>query len=179
MTYHLLGSPLGSLLLAMEDGAVTGLWFDGQKASPKEAVPSVGAPSRIPSVTAWLARYFTGADPGPAPFPLKPKGTDFQKAVWNLLAHIPYGCTAAYGTLSAVLRERGLSASPRAVGNAVGRNPISILLPCHRVVGADGSLTGYAGGTERKAYLLTLEGALARHPMDAATFTAYLHETES
>ena len=177
-TFHLLRSPLGPLLLALEEDSITGLWFEGQGTAPKGAVLSGAAPAPVRAAADWLARYFGGKNPGPAPLPLKPQGTDLQKAVWTLLAHIPYGRTAAYGALSAVLREHGLNASPRAVGNAVGRNPISILLPCHRVVGADGSLTGYAGGTERKAYLLSLEGASARRPMDPAAFAAFLHETE-
>lgn len=102
----------------------------------------------------WLDRYFGGEDPGPPP-PLAPLGaTPFRSAVWALLRELPYGSTTTYGRIAA--RLGGMSA--RAVGGAVGRNPISLMIPCHRVLGADGSLTGYAGGTDRKAALLALEG---------------------
>ena len=110
-------------------------------------------------VRAWLDRYFRGEDPGPAP-PLAPAGTAFQRAVWEVLREIPYGRTATYGQVAqAAGRGLGRNTSPRAAGSAVGRNPISLLIPCHRVVGAGGSLTGYAGGLERKEALLKLEGA--------------------
>ena len=90
-------------------------------------------------------------------------GSDFRQAVWQLLLEIPYGETTTYGALARRLRQRGISAAPQAVGGAVGHNPISILIPCHRCVGADGSLTGYAGGVEKKRFLLTLEGADLSH----------------
>ena len=176
-TYHLLKSPLGPLLLALEDGKITGLWFEGQKTAPEHTDLSGGAPAPVRAAEEWFSRYFAGEAPDPAHLPVHPRGTDFQRAVWALMSRIPYGRTATYGALSAALRRRGVNASPRAVGSAVGRNPVSILLPCHRVVGADGSLTGYAGGTERKAYLLALEGA-APPPMDGAAFEAHLCETE-
>ena len=91
--------------------------------------------------------------------PLAPSGSPFRQAVWALLREIPYGATTTYGALAQALRARGIAAAPQAVGGAVGHNPISILIPCHRVVGADGSLTGYAGGVEKKRFLLELEGA--------------------
>ena len=90
--------------------------------------------------------------------PLAPRGSDFRQAVWRLLLEIPYGQVTTYGVLAQILRNRGISAAAQAVGGAVGHNPISILIPCHRVVGADGSLTGYAGGVEKKRFLLALEG---------------------
>ena len=154
-------SPLGPITLAGEDGALTGLWFDGQKYF------GAGLPAGTPEgerpvfrqVRAWLDRYFRGEDPGPAP-PLAPAGTAFQRAVWEVLREIPYGRTATYGQVAqAAGRGLGRNTSPRAAGSAVGRNPISIIIPCHRVVGAGGSLTGYAGGLERKEALLKLEGA--------------------
>lgn len=154
-------SPLGPITLAGEDGALTGLWFDGQKyfgAGLPAGTPE-GEPPVFRQVRAWLDRYFRGEDPGPAP-PLAPAGTVFQRAVWEVLREIPYGRTATYGQVAqAAGRGLGRNTSPRAAGSAVGRNPISLLIPCHRVVGAGGSLTGYAGGLERKEVLLKLESA--------------------
>ena len=154
-------SPLGPITLAGEDGALTGLWFDGQKyfgAGLPAGTPE-GEPPVFRQVRAWLDRYFRGEDPGPTP-PLAPAGTAFQRAVWEVLREIPYGRTATYGQVAqAAGRGLGRNTSPRAAGSAVGRNPISLLIPCHRVVGAGGSLTGYAGGLERKEALLKLEGA--------------------
>jgi len=154
-------SPLGPITLAGEDGALTGLWFDGQKyfgAGLPAGTPE-GEPPVFRQVRAWLDRYFRGEDPGPAP-PLAPAGTVFQRAVWEVLRELPYGRTATYGQVAqATGRGLGRNTSPRAAGSAVGRNPISLLIPCHRVVGAGGSLTGYAGGLERKEALLKLEGA--------------------
>ena len=154
-------SPLGPITLAGEDGALTGLWFDGQKyfgAGLPAGTPE-GEPPVFRQVRAWLDRYFRGEDPGPAP-PLAPAGTAFQRAVWEVLREIPYGRAATYGQVAqAAGRGLGRNTSPRAAGSAVGRNPISLLIPCHRVVGAGGSLTGYAGGLERKEALLKLEGA--------------------
>ncbi len=154
-------SPLGPITLAGEDGALTGLWFDGQKyfgAGLPAGTPE-GEPPVFRQVRAWLDRYFRGEDPGPAP-PLAPAGTAFQRAVWEVLREIPYGRTATYGQVAqAAGPGLGRNTSPRAAGSAVGRNPISLLIPCHRVVGAGGSLTGYAGGLERKEALLKLEGA--------------------
>ena len=154
-------SPLGPITLAGEDGALTGLWFDGQKyfgAGLPAGTPE-GEPPVFRQVRAWLDRYFRGEDPGPAP-PLAPAGTAFQRVVWDVLREIPYGRTATYGQVAqAAGRGLGRNTSPRAAGSAVGRNPISLLIPCHRVVAAGGSLTGYAGGLERKEALLKLEGA--------------------
>lgn len=156
-----LPSPLGPLTLASDGAAITGLWLAGQKyfastldihASPAPDLPVFGQSA------AWLTAYFTGA-PLPAMPPLAPSGSPFRQAVWALLREIPYGATTTYGALAQALRARGIAAAPQAVGGAVGHNPISILIPCHRVVGADGSLTGYAGGVEKKRFLLELEGA--------------------
>ena len=163
MTYtQTYSSPLGELLLSADDMGLSGLWFAGQRYCARTLPP--GAVSReTPVLTAskrWLDCYFSGARPDFLP-PLHLIGTDFQQAVWNLLLEIPYGQTVTYGALARTLaRQLGKPAmSAQAVGATVGRNPVSIIVPCHRVVGADGNLTGYAGGVERKLQLLQLEGA--------------------
>lgn len=157
MTYlTTLPSPLGPLLLASDGTSLTGLWLEGQKyfaAGLDSAAQKAPALPVFRETERWLRDYFAGRRP-PALPPLAPAGTAFQQSVWRCLLEIPYGQTRMYGTLASKL-----SSSPRAVGNAVGRNPISILIPCHRVLGADGSLTGYAGGMERKQFLLALEQA--------------------
>ncbi len=142
-------SPLGDILLACDDLGLTGLWFAGQAhyarglgAHIQEEHPILSDAKR------WLDCYFSGEVPAFTP-PLHPRGTPFQREIWRKLLEIPYGSTCAYGSLGAA----------RAVGCAVGRNPISIIIPCHRVVAASGRLTGYAGGLERKLALLRLEGA--------------------
>lgn len=154
------GSPVGELLLASDGERLAGVWLAGQKyyaaglsgSEENAALPLFGA------VRHWLDRYFAGARPSPGELPLAPAGTAFQRAVWDLLLGIPYGGVTTYGALAAEYeRVRGRGTSPRAVGSAVGRNPISIIIPCHRVVGSDGSLTGYAGGVDRKRFLLELE----------------------
>lgn len=158
--FHL-DSPLGGITLASNGEALTGLWFDGQKhfaAGLSENAEERSLPV-FEETARWLALYFQGLEPDFTP-PLRPLGTPFQQEVWALLRQIPYGHTVRYGELAARIAERrGLARfSAQAVGGAVGRNPISILIPCHRVLGADGSLTGYAGGLEKKAALLRLEG---------------------
>ncbi len=155
-------SPLGPIVLRWEDDALTGLWFADQANCPQCSglVPAEDCPAFDPA-RRWLELYFSGRDPGFVP-PLRLDGTAFQRAVWALLSDIPYGATRTYGDLAAQLaRARGLQhMSAQAVGGAVGRNPISLIIPCHRVVGASGDLTGYAGGLERKRALLALEGSL-------------------
>ena len=153
-------SPLGDILLAGSESALTGLWFEGQKHFARGLVQPCQARD-LPIFEAarrWLDVYFSGREPD-LDLPLHPVGTPFQIQVWQALRAIPYGQTLSYGALAARLAAaRGVPRlSARAVGGAVGRNPISILIPCHRVVGADGSLTGYAGGVDRKARLLVLE----------------------
>lgn len=153
-------SPIGALLLAANKSGLNGVWFEGQKhfaaglGCCEERETEVLAETKH-----WLDDYFSGKLPDFMP-PLCPKGTAFQQAVWQLLREIPRGEVTTYGALARQLaQQQGRShLSAQAVGGAVGRNPISILVPCHRVVGADGSLTGYAGGIEKKAALLTLEG---------------------
>ena len=155
-------SPLGHITLASRGDHLIGLWFEGQKHFGSALTPGCrqGRPPVLAAARAWLDRYFQGEDPGPPP-PLAPQGTPFQRTVWGLLLQIPRGQVTTYVRLAAQLAAPPGSAapSPRAVGSAVGRNPISILIPCHRVVGADGSLRGYAGGLERKEALLSLEHA--------------------
>lgn len=147
-------SPLGKLLLAGDGEGLAGLWFEGQAHFPRLDAEEKADLPLFGEVRRWLDIYFSGREPDFTPS-LRPRGTDFQRAVWGLLGEIPYGRTATYGELAA--RLAGTSA--RAVGGAVGRNPVSILIPCHRVVGAGGCLTGYAGGLDKKGYLLRLEGA--------------------
>ena len=148
-------SPLGMLTVTEEDGALTALVIDGQKYAELH-LAGQGTEHETPVLHAaklWLDAYFSGAAPDATDLPLSPKGTAFQKKVWRELLNIPYGTTNTYGALAG-----HLGSSARAVGSAVGRNPISIIIPCHRVLAADGSLTGYAGGLENKEKLLQLEG---------------------
>lgn len=153
-------SPLGGILMAADGASLTGLWFEGQKyfargldgAHEERSLPVFEEARR------WLDVYFSGGQPDFTP-PLRFTGTAFQNGVWALLLAVPYGTTVTYGELA---RRHGLShTSARAVGGAVGRNAISLIVPCHRVVGAGGNLTGYAGGLDRKRALLRLEGALS------------------
>lgn len=151
MDYGMYESPLGSLLLTWEDEALTGLWMNREIPEEIKVLPD--------AVKQWLDRYFLG-QPGEISFPLKPEGTEFQKQVWKILLTIPYGQTRTYGEIAremAVLTGKEKMSS-QAVGQAVGKNPISILIPCHRVVGTGGKLTGYAYGLEKKIWLLRHEG---------------------
>ena len=148
-------SPLGEITLASDGEAIVGLWFEGQKHFA-EALSADAERRALPvfdEAAKWLDTYFAGSEPDETP-PLRLRGTDFQKVVWIALLEVPFGQTVTYGELAMRL---GMENGARAVGAAVGRNPISILIPCHRVLGADGSLTGYAGGIERKRALLELE----------------------
>ena len=151
-------SPLGGMLLAEDKVGLTGVWFDGQKyfASTLPGERTEQETSVLAETKRWLDLYFAGTEPDFTP-PLHPTGSEFQKAVWALLLKIPHGQTMTYGELARQLGAEKTSA--QAIGGAVGHNPISVIIPCHRVVGANGSLTGYAGGIEKKVKLLTLEGA--------------------
>lgn len=155
-------SPLGNLLLAADSRGLTGLWFEGSAhfAQGLDSNHAKQTTELLLQAQQWLELYFSGMAPAFLP-PLHPVGTDFQKTVWSLLLEIPYGQTTTYGALAKAAAERmgRPRMSAQAVGGAVGRNPISILVPCHRVIGADGRLTGYAGGLDRKRFLLRLEGA--------------------
>ena len=158
-------SPLGRLLLAADEIGLTGLWFERQRYFAQGLAP-VHTDEETPILAQtrrWLDLYFSGSVPDFTP-PLHPVGSDFRQEVWALLRRIPCGQTTTYGALARQLAaERGLSRmSAQAVGGAVGHNVISIIIPCHRVVGANGSLTGYAGGIDKKAALLRLEMKMTR-----------------
>ena len=157
--YHY-DSPLGGITLAGDGKALTGLWFDGQQYFGSTLDPEHGE-KKLPvfsDTCRWLDLYFGGKEPDFTPA-VSLRGTPFRTAVWQILQKIPYGKTMTYGQIAEKLaRETGKPVSARAVGGAVGHNPVSLIIPCHRVSGADGSLTGYAGGTERKAALLRTEG---------------------
>ena len=152
-------SPLGEMLMASDGKRLTGLWFAGQKHQP-EGLNDLPERDDLPvfeKTRAWLAAYFAGKKPTAVP-PLAPAGTDYQKTVWRALSEVPYGETVTYGVLAARVEQMiGRKTSARAVGSAVGRNPVSLIVPCHRVLGADGRLVGYAGGVERKKALLEME----------------------
>ncbi len=152
-------SPLGGITLASDGEALTGLWFDGQKhfASTLSAEHEERALPVFDETARWLDRYFRGDIPERTP-KLRLRGTPFRRRVWEYLLTIPYGRTVSYGQIAAAIGG-GRPASARAVGGAVAHNPVSLIVPCHRVVGADGSLTGYAGGTDRKLRLLETERA--------------------
>lgn len=156
-------SPVGRLTLASDGEALSGLWLEGQKYFGASVPGAMRERDDLPvfrSARDWLDRYFAGQRPDPSELPLRPAGSTFRQEVWKLLLRIPYGQVTTYGELArqmAVARGRE-SMSSQAVGGAVGHNPISILIPCHRVVGANGSLTGYAGGLDKKIKLLALEG---------------------
>lgn len=155
-------SPLGGILLAADEIGLTGLWFDGQKYFANR-LPAEHAERETPILAdtrRWLDIYFTGSQPDFRP-PLHPIGSVFQQSVWELLLQIPYGQTTTYSELAHQLaKKQGLAqVSAQAVGGAVGHNGISVIIPCHRVAGTNGSLTGYAGGIDKKVKLLELEHA--------------------
>ncbi len=159
---HHYQSPLGGITLASDGEALTGLWFDGQKdfAATLSAAHAERDLPIFEEACRWLDLYFGGADPGFTPA-LRMRTTAFRKAVWEILLTIPYGTTMTYGQIAErIARQRGAGCvSAQAVGGAVGHNAVSLIIPCHRVIGADGSLTGYAGGVEKKLQLLRMEGA--------------------
>ncbi len=153
--YSTLESPLGTLLLTADATALTGLYFEGQRYAPepgREWVRRAELPVFV-RAQAWLDAYFAG-HPLAVDLPLAPQGTPFQLAVWQQIGRVPPGATITYAELA---RRSGNAAAVRAAGAATGRNPVSLLIPCHRVVGSDGALTGYAGGLDRKRWLLALE----------------------
>ena len=173
-------SPLGGITLASDGTALTGLWFDGQRhfgeslhskhavvktchgaslrSTPVETFHETSLPSVINDTVRWLDTYFSGGIPDFTPS-IVLRGSEFRQAVWRVLQTIPYGQTMTYGDIARQLAagQGTPKVSARAVGGAVGHNPISLIVPCHRVIGANGSLTGYAGGMERKAWLLRME----------------------
>ena len=148
-------SPLGDIRLTVRGGALAEAHF----CRPGDPAPVCREDPLLDQAARWLDRYFAGDRPGPGAIPLAPAGTPFQRAVWQLLREIDYGQSTTYGALARTLMQRqGLSAmSAQAIGGAVGRNPIAVFIPCHRVLGKNGQLTGYAAGLDRKEYLLRLE----------------------
>lgn len=159
-TYYL--SPVGKLRLASQNNQLVGLWIEGQKyylSSLNCKMIEKDNEQIFIQTKKWLDRYFNGEQPNINELALAPIGNEFRQTVWNLLCEIPYGKITTYGELAKkaakLMNKKSMSA--QAVGGAVGHNPVSIIIPCHRVVGANGSLTGYAGGMEKKIYLLTLE----------------------
>ncbi len=154
-------SPLGKIVLASDAEALCGLWFEGQRyfASTLEGGIEREDFPVLKMAREWLDVYFSGKDPHFS-LPIKLIGTEFQKEVWRIVSAIPYGSTTTYGEIAHQIAQKHNieRMSSQAVGCAVGRNNIAIIIPCHRVVGANGTLTGYAGGTERKRKLLLLEG---------------------
>lgn len=156
-------SPIGTLTLASDGTNLNGLWIEGQRyfgGTPPLPLAEEQALPVFDAAADWLERYFAGARPAPEELPLRPLGSVFRRTVWQLLCEIPSGTITTYGALARRAAERlgREHVSAQAVGGAVGHNPISIIIPCHRVVGASGSLTGYAGGLEKKIALLTHEG---------------------
>lgn len=153
-------SPMGGILLAADEIGLTGLWFEGEKYLSAQLSPNHVQQETpiLKKAKRWLDLYFSGSKPDFMP-PLHPIGSPFQQSVWELLLRIPYGKTTTYGSLARQLaQQRGLACmSAQAVGGAVGHNRISIIIPCHRVIGTNGSLTGYAGGLDKKRKLLELE----------------------
>lgn len=162
-------SPLGKIILTANKTALTGLGFNDQVDS-KRKVQDQAIMNKDNTVLiqtkAWLESYFAGENPDPNNILLDVCGTDFQNAVWRLLTDIPYGQTMTYGEIARKIAEQlGKSdMAAQAVGNAIGRNPIPIIIPCHRVIGSSGNLTGYTGGLDRKRYLLGLEQSPTSSP---------------
>lgn len=156
-------SPVGTITLACDNDNLVGLWLAGQKyhggTIPEEMIENNDLPL-FDAVKKWLDRYFTGDKPSISELPLAPIGGEFRQGVWAILCEIPYGEVITYGDIAKkmAVKMNKNSMSSQAVGGAVGHNPISIIIPCHRVVGANGSLTGYAGGVNTKVKLLELEG---------------------
>ena len=157
---HHYASPLGGITMASDGTALTGLWFEGQKyfAAGLDEDHEERMLPVFEEAEKWLIIYFSGREPDFIP-PLHMKTTNFRKSVWEILLSIPYGVTMTYGEIALRIGEKKGQGrvSARAVGDAVAHNAISLIIPCHRVIGADGSLTGYAGGTERKRKLLGME----------------------
>jgi methylated-DNA-[protein]-cysteine S-methyltransferase len=151
-------SPIGELTLVAEDGILTGVYFPHHWYKPDPATFGPRADAGFEDAAAQLAEYFAG-DRVRFDLAVEPRGDEFQRRVWDLIEAIPYGHTVTYGDLAS---DVGGPVTPKDVGAAVGRNPLSVIVPCHRVVGQDGRLTGYAGGIARKRFLLDLEGASAR-----------------
>jgi methylated-DNA-[protein]-cysteine S-methyltransferase len=152
-THTIIESPIGELILVAEDATLSGVYFPGHWTRPDPATFGARSERRLDQVEEQLAEYFAGERTS-FELPTSATGSTFQRQVWELIERIPYGQTTTYGQLAAELGNHTLA---RKVGNAVGHNPLSVIVPCHRVVGKDGKLTGYAGGLQRKRFLLDLE----------------------
>jgi methylated-DNA-[protein]-cysteine S-methyltransferase len=159
-TFSVLDSPIGPLTITARDGQVDGLFMDAQRHAPAQDPGWVHDEAPFEELIAQLKAYFAGSEAG-FDVPLSLSGTEFQRRVWAELREIPLGETISYGELA---RRAGTPGASRAVGLANGRNPVSIVVPCHRVIGADGRLTGYGGGLERKAWLLRHEAGMRGAP---------------
>jgi len=156
-------SPVGALTLACDGECLTGLWLEGQKYHGANLLETAQEKDDIPvfdNAKKWLDKYFNGEKPDISKLPLNPVGSEFRREVWKILCEIPYSEVITYGDIAKKIAAKmnRSSMSGQAVGGAVGHNPISIIIPCHRVVGASGSLTGYAGGLAAKIKLLELDG---------------------
>ena len=155
MVYAFYDSPLGTILILAENSFLTGIYLSSQNRSlPPDAAQNNTSPV-ITKCILWLDDYFAGKAPDPSLLPIHPSGTAFQQKVWQMLLQIPYGKTVTYGQLAKQFPE---PMSAQAIGQAVGKNPLSIIIPCHRVMGTNNRLTGYAGGIENKIALLKHEG---------------------
>ena len=162
-TYY--NSPIGNLLLASKENKLIGLWIEGQKyylSGIEEEFTKNDDEKILIETKKWLNRYFNAEKPCPNELDLAPIGSKFRKNVWDILCKIPYGKVITYNDIAKeIAKKRKINKmSAQAVGGAVGHNPISIIIPCHRVIGTNGSLTGYAGGLDKKEYLLKLENAI-------------------
>lgn len=153
-------SPIGGIIITSDETEITGLRFKGESEAEVLSDKRYKETSAIKETKRWLDIYFSGKNPGYIPA-INPKGTEFQKLVWKILLEIPYGKTTTYGEIAGKIAEiKNVSRmSAQAVGGAVGKNPIAIIIPCHRVVGKKGNMTGYAYGIDKKISLLALEGA--------------------
>lgn len=153
--YITVSSPIGKVYINADGSCITGLWIEGQAHFPdlSQEWECFSEPILLEAAN-WIEAYFSGKKPDPSRLPLSPCGTRFQKSVWEQLKTIPYGETVSYGQIAKAIGKPGAF---QAVGNAVGRNPISIIIPCHRVVGKNGELMGYASGLDAKRYLLEME----------------------
>ncbi len=156
-------SPIGMLKLAADGKALVGLWIEGQKYYFATITGETKEDNKLPvfdNTKEWLNRYFAGEKPAISELPLAPIGGEFRQEIWEILCQIPYGQVITYGDIAKRMADKmnKKSMSAQAVGGAVGHNPISIIIPCHRVVGANGNLTGYASGVKRKLWLMAHEG---------------------
>ena len=156
-------APIGRMMIVSDDTRIVGVWLEGQKYFGGVIGEDLLRQDELPvlqEAKSWLDRYFAGDKPQISELPLAPRGNAFRQAVWRILCAIPYGEVVTYGDIAKeIARQQGVKTmSAQAIGGAVGHNPISVIIPCHRVVGANGNLTGYAGGLEVKIKLLTHEG---------------------